>query len=81
MFKLPTKYPLQGGGSHPAQKYIMATDGPIGISRGCVICGYGVSQPKLPRGTAGRGWGMRHGNILRGKIIQHIKAEHPKYLA
>ena len=45
----PTKYPLQHPGSHPAQKYIKQSNGPLGIVRSCVICGYGVSKSKERR--------------------------------
>jgi len=50
--------------------------GPFGITRTCTICGH-FEHRKSGRG---RGSGMREGNKQRGKMYQHIKAEHPEFI-
>ena len=50
--------------------------GPFGITRTCTICGHHLHRAS----GRGRGSGMREGNKQRGKMYQHIKAEHPEYV-
>ena len=50
------------------------TNGHFVIGRTCTLCKFSVVKQKERR--PGRGWGMREGNILRGQMIAHIKAEH-----
>jgi hypothetical protein len=67
--------------SHLADQYIKHRDLPRGIVRSCAICTFADTVIKPRPGTAGRGWGMREGNKQRGRLIQHIKAEHPEVLS
>ncbi len=60
----------------PADRFISHMDGPGAIVRACRLCTFSDVVRKLPRGLAGRGWGMREGNKQRGRLIQHIRAEH-----
>ncbi len=57
--------------------HIIRYDGPYAIARKCRVCGHTVVKRKERR-RPGRGWGFRHGNKLNGKIIRHIRAEHPE---
>ena len=59
---------------HPADKFISHTDGPFAIVRSCKLCRHSdiVRKERAP----GRGWGMREGNKQRGRVIQHVNAEH-----
>lgn len=63
---------------HPADKFFIRTDGPIGIAASCKLCKHGdfVKKERSP----GRGWGMREGNKQRGRMIQHVKDCHPEAL-
>ena len=61
---------------HKAEAFITHTTGPFGTVRACRICG---ESDMIPRGR-GRGYGMREGNKSRGRMIQHVKAEHPTEL-
>jgi len=61
---------------HPADKFITTKEGPFAIVKICTICGFFHTRP---RGT-GRGAGMKYGNMSRGILIQHIKADHPDHL-
>lgn len=54
-------------------------DGPFAVSRGCKLCKF-VDTRRKTRG-AGRGAGFREGNQQRGRLIQHIKTEHPEAYA
>lgn len=54
-------------------------EGPFAVSRGCNLCKFVDTRRKV-RG-AGRGSGFREGNQQRGRLIQHIKAEHPEAYA
>ena len=58
---------------------ILTTEGPFAVSRGCKLCKFYDVRRKV-RGL-GRGNGMREGNKQRGRLIQHIKAEHPEAYA
>ena len=62
--------------SHPAEQYIKTVVGPFAIVKSCTICGFSDSR----KPGYGRGSGMRAGNQSRGRIIQHIKAEHPEVI-
>ena len=62
--------------THPAQKFIAHADGPLAIVRSCKLCKFSDVVRKPPVGRRGRGWGMREGNKQRGRLIQHINAEH-----
>ena len=66
--------------AHPADAFIKRYDGPVALAAGCTLCKHTDRTIKPPRGRAGRGWGMREGNKLRGRMIQHVKAEHPTAL-
>ena len=59
--------------------FVRKINGHFAIGRQCTLCAYGVTKAKERR--PGRGWGMREGGILRGKMIQHVKAEHGKLIA
>lgn len=61
--------------SHPVEKHIIRTEGPMGVARSCRLCKFHHFRRKGLGG--GRGNGMREGNKQRGILIQHIKAEHP----
>ena len=62
--------------THPADKFIKFSAGPFGYTRECTICGH-FDYRKI---GFGRGAGMREGNKQRGRLLQHIKAEHPEAL-
>lgn len=62
----------------PADKFIAHRDAPLAILRWCTICNHSDVVRKVR--NAGRGWGMREGNKQRGRLIQHVKAEHPDLL-
>lgn len=64
---------------HP-DVFISKIDGPIAIGRSCKLCQFHVVKRKERAGHAGRGWGMREGNKLRGQLIQHLREEHPEAL-
>ena len=49
--------------------------GPLAIVRFCRLCDH-AEILKTGRPGVGRGFGMREGNKSRGRMIQHIKAEH-----
>ena len=57
-----------------AKLFVDKADGKFAIVRRCTICSFTLSKPK--ERNPGRGWGMREGNILRGKMVQHVKDEH-----
>lgn len=61
-----------------AKLFVQPRNGHFAIGRSCTICSYGVTKRK--ERNPGRGWGMREGNILRGQMIQHIKATHPELI-
>ncbi|MDE0660309.1 MAG: hypothetical protein F4Z31_07130 [Gemmatimonadetes bacterium] len=60
------------------QRLIGSANGPRAIVRTCRICGHTLVTRKPLR--PGRGWGFREGNKLRGRMIRHIRAEHPEAL-
>lgn len=64
--------------THPAEAFFTRKDLPRGIVAACKLCKHFDVVKKLPAGTAGRGWGMREGNKQRGRMIQHVKADHPE---
>ncbi|TPN44454.1 hypothetical protein FJ981_28065 [Mesorhizobium sp. B1-1-4] len=66
---------------HPADKHFTRKDLPRGIVATCLHCKHSDVVMKVPKGSAGRGWGMREGNKQRGRMIQHIKNAHPEVLA
>lgn len=51
-------------------------EGPFAVVRACNYCNHIEKVQKGVR-NAGRGYGMREGNKARGRMIQHLKAEHP----
>lgn len=51
-------------------------EGPLAVVRQCTLCKHFELVRKGLRGV-GRGYGMREGNKARGRIIQHIKLNHP----
>ena len=53
------------------------TQGPFAIARGCRLCSFVDTR----RSGRGRGAGFREGNKQRGRLHQHIKAEHPLAMA
>lgn len=59
--------------------FIATFDGALGVSRCCKLCKF-MDQRRKVRG-GGRGSGMREGNKQRGRLIQHIKSEHPEEYA
>lgn len=63
--------------AHPADEFIGVARGPVATVRYCKICNF---MHKVPKGGAGRGYGLRTGSKSRGILIQHIKAEHPEVL-
>ena len=63
----------------PAEIYFKTVTGPLATVRVCIVCGHKEIVRKGIRG-AGRGYGMREGNKARGRMIQHIKSEHPEVL-
>ncbi len=52
-------------------------EGPRMVIRSCRWCKHMELVPKGLRGV-GRGYGMREGNKARGRMIQHVKVEHPR---
>lgn len=54
-------------------------EGPIAVIRVCKICGY-METVRKGRPKVGKGYGFREGNKARGRMIQHIKKEHPNSL-
>jgi len=53
--------------------------GPLAVIRVCEICGHKeVVKVGIP--GVGRGYGMREGNKARGRMIQHIKSQHPNFV-
>lgn len=62
----------------PADKHFVRYDGPFAIVAKCHHCRHMdvVRKERNP----GRGWGMREGNKQRGRMIQHVKTEHPEKL-
>ena len=66
--------------THPAEEFFTRHNGPVEIAGGCNLCKHVDVVKKLPAGQAGRGWGMREGNKQRGRLVQHVKAEHPDAL-
>lgn len=53
---------------------------PLGVVRVCPCCKHSEIVKTGIQGV-GRGYGMREGNKARGRMIQHIKATHPEYVA
>ena len=49
--------------------------GPFAVVRACDFCEH-LEKVLVGLPCAGRGYGMREGNKARGRMIQHIKAEH-----
>jgi len=65
--------------THKAEAFLDHRSGPFGTVRSCRLCAH---YDKIPSGLGqGRGYGMREGGKSRGRMIQHIKAEHPNELA
>lgn len=63
---------------HPAEKFFVRHNGPFAITGGCKLCRHReITRKEI---NPGRGWGMREGNKLRGRMIQHIKQCHPEVL-
>jgi len=61
---------------HNAEAFLTHTSGPFGTVRACLLCG---EFDRIPKGR-GRGYGMREGNKSRGRMIQHVKENHPDEL-
>ena len=57
--------------------FVREASGPLAIVRVCKICGHFETVKKGIPGV-GRSYGMREGNKARGRIIQHIKDNHPE---
>lgn len=51
--------------------------GPLSVVRACKWCPHVELIKKGVRG-AGRGYGMREGNKARGRIITHVRENHPE---
>jgi hypothetical protein len=66
--------------SVPADKHFKRYNGVFAITAQCSHCKHMDIVRKERPGMAGRGWGMREGNKQRGRMIQHVKAEHPDVL-
>ena len=66
------------GSKSEATLFVENVDGHSAIGRTCTICRYGLTKQKERRPA--RGWGIREGDILRGRVIQHIKKEHEELL-
>ena len=56
---------------------IKVSNGPIGMAAGCPFCKHVAFISKPPLGHRGRGFGLSVSNILRGRIVRHIKESHP----
>ena len=56
--------------------FFTSVSGPMASVRCCVICGHIEKFPKGVQGV-GRGYGLAQGSKSQGRMIQHIKAEHP----
>lgn len=61
---------------NPLDNLIKEVRGPLASIRVCRICGHAEVVHVGIRGV-GRGYGMREGNKARGRMIQHIKNNHP----
>ena len=66
------------GTTSQAKFFVQTTNGYFAIGRTCTICGFGLTRQK--ERNPGRGWGMREGNILRGKMIRHVRENHPQLI-
>lgn len=53
---------------------------PLGVVRACPCCKH-TEIVRTGISGVGRGYGMREGNKARGRMIQHIRAAHPKHTA
>lgn len=64
---------------HWTEKHIKTSRGPLGVVRFCTVkkCKF-YAMVKTGIHGVGRGYGMREGNKARGKMIQHVKSEHPE---
>lgn len=64
--------------SSPCDKFIRKVVGVYKVARICTICGFRDSYPRS-NGVVrfGRGHGFCEGNRSRGRLIQHIRSEHP----
>lgn len=65
--------------SNPIDDHFRVYSSAIAVVRACNHCKHTERITCGIRG-AGRGYGMREGNKARGRMIQHIKAEHPEVL-
>ena len=55
-------------------RYLISTaEGPFAVTKTCRICGFSDTRKR----GVGRGSGFRLGNQSMGRVIQHIKREHP----
>jgi len=53
--------------------------GPFGVVRACNYCNHlEILKTGIP--GSGQGYGMREGNKARGRIVQHIKENHPEVM-
>ena len=66
------------GGNSQAKFFVQTTNGHFAIGRTCTVCRFGLTRQK--ERNPGRGWGMREGNILRGKMIRHVRESHPELI-
>lgn len=63
-----------------ADSHYKTVEGPMAVIRTCIHCGHFEKVRKGLLGV-GRGYGMREGNKARGRMIQHINANHADKLA
>ena len=70
---MPMPY-LTEDGRQPKDCFVTIR-GPIAVVRKCEFCEHAETLPVNTIMT-GSGYGFREGNKARGRMIQHIKAEH-----
>ena len=54
---------------------VLRTNDRVSMGAVCTVCGYRDAVLKVSR--PGKGWGLREGNRLRGRMIQHVQDMHP----
>jgi len=68
--------PTRGHITRATDALTAVTHGPMAIARGCRLCSFVDCRPR----GRGRGAGFREGNKQRGRVHQHMNAEHPNAL-